>query len=87
MCSCNTVPAELLKPLTLNLFELLRIIFERCLNGDEIPKFWKILHISIIHNEGKKSKYGNYRGITLLDNFSRLQGNIIKYGFNRNFPT
>jgi hypothetical protein len=39
-------PAELLKSGTERLYELLRQIFERCLNGDEIPSDWKIGHIS-----------------------------------------
>ena len=41
--------------------ELLRQIFERCLNGDEIPNDWKIGHISVIHKKGKKDECENYR--------------------------
>jgi hypothetical protein len=44
-CAVGAVPAELLKSETEKLFELLRRIFERCLNGDEISKDWKIGHI------------------------------------------
>jgi len=45
------VPAELLKSGTERLHELLRQIFERCLNGDEIPNDWKIEHISAVYKK------------------------------------
>jgi hypothetical protein len=64
------VPAELLKSGTERLYELLRQIFERCLNGDKIPNDWKIGHISVIYKKGKKDEYENYRGITVLNIFS-----------------
>ena len=44
-CGVGGVPAELLKSETEKLYELLRGMFERCLNGDEIPNDWKIGHI------------------------------------------
>jgi hypothetical protein len=67
-------PAELLKSGTEKLYELLRQVFERCLNGDKIPNDWKIGHIS---KKGKSDKYENYRRITLLNIFTRLYGKII----------
>ena len=45
------LPAQLQKPGTVKLCELLRQIFERCLNGDEIPSVWKIGHISAIYKK------------------------------------
>jgi len=65
---------ELLKSGTERLYELLRQIFERCLNGDEFPNDWKIGHISVFHRKEKKDEYENYRGITVLNIFSRLYG-------------
>jgi hypothetical protein len=44
-CGVGGVLAELLKSGTEKLFEFLRRIFERCLNGDKIPNDWKIGHI------------------------------------------
>jgi hypothetical protein len=67
------VPAELLKSGTEKLHEL-RQIFERCLNGEEILNDRKIGHISAIHKKGKKNECENYRGITVLNIFSRLYG-------------
>jgi len=73
--------AELLKSRTERLYELLRQTFERCLNGDEIPNDWKIGHISVIHKKGKNDEYENYRGITVMNIFSRLYGKLIKHFF------
>jgi hypothetical protein len=77
-CGVGGVPAQLLKPGTEKLYELLRHIFKLCLNGDRIPSEWQIGHISPIYKKGKKDEYENYRGITVLNNFSRLCGKIIK---------
>ena len=59
-CGVGGVPAELLKSGTEKLYELLRQIFERCLNGEEIPNDWKIGYISAIYKKGKKDEYENY---------------------------
>jgi hypothetical protein len=42
-------------------------------------------YISATHKKGKKDEYGNYRGITVLNNFSRLYGKIIKYFLEQEF--
>ena len=59
-CGDGGVPAELLKSGTEKLYELLRQIFERCINGEGIPHDWKTGHISAICNKGKKGEYENY---------------------------
>ena len=53
-CGVGGVPAELLKSGTEKLYELLRRICERCLNGGEIPNDWKIGHISVIHKKERR---------------------------------
>jgi len=58
-CGVGGVPAELLKSGTEKLYELLRKIFEHCLNGDEIPSDWKMGHISAIYKKGNKGEYEN----------------------------
>ena len=68
-CAVGGAPAELLKSGTEKLYELLRRIFERCLNGDEIPNDWKTGHISAIYKKGKKDEYSNYKGAKVLNNF------------------
>jgi len=78
-CGVRGVPAELLKSGTERLYELLRQIFESCLNGDENPNDWKIGHISVIHKKGKMDEYENYRGITVFNIFSRVYGKITKH--------
>jgi hypothetical protein len=79
------VPAELLKSEIERLYELLRQIFERCLNGDEIPNDWRIGYILITYKKGKKDGYENYRGITVLNIFSRLYERIIKHFLEQEF--
>jgi len=46
---------------------------------------WKIGHISVIHKKGKKDEYENYRGITVLNIFSRVYGKIIKHFLEQEF--
>ena len=70
---------------TERLHELLRQIFEHCLNCDEIPNDWKIGRISAIYKKGKKDEYNNYRGITILNIFSRLYGKIMKHFLEQEF--
>jgi len=79
------VPAELLKSGTEKLYELLRQIFERCLNGDEITSDWRIGYISAIYKKEQKGEYENYRGIRVLNIFSRLYGKIIKHVLEQEF--
>ena len=85
-CGVGGVPAELLISGTEKLYELLRQIFEHCLNGDKIPNDWKIGHISAICKKRKNDEYENYRGITVLSIFSRLYGKFINIFWSRNFP-
>ena len=53
-CGVGGVTAELLKSGTEGLYELLRQMFERCLNGDEIPNDCKIGHISVLHKKERR---------------------------------
>jgi len=78
-CGVGGVPAELQKSGTEKLYELLRQMFESCLNGDEISNDWKIGHISAIYKKAKNDEYENYRGITVFTIFSLLYGKIIKH--------
>jgi hypothetical protein len=69
-CGVGGGPAELLNSGTEKLYDLIRQIFECCLNGDEIPNDWKIGNISAICIKGKKDECEDYRGITVLNIFS-----------------
>ena len=84
-CGVGGVPAELLKAGTEKLYELLRQIFERCINGEGVPQDWKMGYISAIYKKGKKDEYENYRGITVFNIFSRLYGKMIKYFLDQEF--
>jgi hypothetical protein len=56
ICGFWGVPAELLKSGSKKLYELLREIFERCLNGKEVANDWKIGRISAIHKKRKQGR-------------------------------
>jgi hypothetical protein len=55
-CGVGGLPAELLKSGTEKLYELIRQIFERCLNGDKISNEWRIGHISAIYKKRKEGR-------------------------------
>jgi hypothetical protein len=55
-CGVGVVPAELKKSGIEKLYELLRQIFENCLNGDEIPNDWKIGNFSPIYKKRKEGR-------------------------------
>jgi hypothetical protein len=78
------VPAELLKSGTEKLYELLRQIFERCVNGEGIPDDWKMGYISAIHKMERRMNT-NYRGITVSNIFSGLYGKLIEYFLDQEF--
>ena len=50
-----------------------------------MPNDWKIGHISVIHKKGKKDECESYRGITVLNIFSRLYGKILKQILEQEF--
>jgi hypothetical protein len=77
-CGEGGVQTELIKYGTRKLFNLLRSLFEICLNG-EVPETWKIGLISVIHKKGRNGECKNHRGITVMNIFSRVYGKIIKY--------
>lgn len=79
------IPSELVMYGTDKLHELLRNLFEKCLNGEAIPEDWKVGYISTIHKKGRKDECQNYRGITVTNVFSRLYGKIIKHFLEAEF--
>jgi len=76
---------QLIKYGTRKLFNLLRSLFEKCLNGEEVPEMWKIGLIFVIHKKGRKDEGKNYRGITVINIFSRVYGKIIKYYLEQSY--
>lgn len=67
------VSAELLKNGTEKLFTILTYVFEKCLNGHDIPE-----DIIPIHKKGSKLQYNNYRGIFVTSTISRVYGRLLR---------
>jgi len=63
----------MLKHGTDKLIKMLTWVINRCLNGEQTPRQWKVAYISSIHKEGSKKDCSNYRGNSVM---SRLQSNL-----------
>ncbi|XP_030761089.1 uncharacterized protein LOC115886156 [Sitophilus oryzae] len=72
------IPLELLKYGTDKLYKQLDSFFQKCLNGENIPKEWKTSYIITIHKKGSKDDCDNYRGISVLSSVSRFYGKLVK---------
>lgn len=69
---------RVIKEVTEELVEPLRIIFEISLQEGEMPEDWKIAYITPIHKKGDKSDPGNYRPISLTNVFSKLMESLLR---------
>jgi hypothetical protein len=67
-------PAVLIKYGTDKLFEMLREMFEKCINGGD----WKIACVTPIYKKGKRNVCSNYGDISVISTFSKIRGHIIK---------
>lgn len=72
------IPAELIKNGTDKLLRLITQLFQKCLNGEEIPEEWRVGYLISIYKKGDRQKCENYRGIAVTATFSRLYGRILK---------
>jgi hypothetical protein len=57
-------------------------LFNNIVDKSQIPQEWETGIVINIYKKGSKSKYENYRGITLLPTAYRLLTNIIKNKLN-----
>ena len=62
----DNISAEMLK-LHIGIAEWLWDIVNKCWTGENLPQDWKLAEVvSLYKSKGKRSKCGNYRGISLL---------------------
>lgn len=66
------IPAELNKNGTKKLYEHIKILFQRCFNGDPLPSDRKTSWVIPIPKKGPKDQCSNYRGISVTATMSRL---------------
>jgi len=69
---------ELIENAPSGVYEILARIFNKCLQGEEIPQEWKKAHITSIYKKGDRRKCENYRGISITSSTGRLYGRILK---------
>lgn len=72
------LPIELIKHATTKALEVICTLFNKCLQGDDIPTDWKISYINPIYKKGNRSECGNYRAISITSSVGRLYGRILK---------
>jgi len=69
---------ELVKTAPIAVHEVLARLFNKCLQGEDIPQDWKKAHITSIYKKGDRRKCENYRGISITSSIGRLYGRVIK---------
>ena len=69
---------ELVKTAPTAVHEVLARLFNKCLQGEDIPQDWKKAHITSIYKKGDRRKCENYSGISITSSIGRLYGRVIK---------
>ncbi|XP_045464755.1 uncharacterized protein LOC123673995 [Harmonia axyridis] len=77
-CGPEGIYAELDKNGTQKLFHLLATIFNRYINGEDVPDTWRVAYLSSIHKKRRKDVCSNYRGISVTSTLSRMYGRILR---------
>ena len=72
------VNVELLKNAPTRLFDLLAQLFNKYLNGEQLPEDFRRGYVTNIFKKGDRRTCSNYRGITVLSSIGRLYGKILK---------
>ena len=72
------LPIELIKHATAQAQEIIRIIFNKCLSGEEIPRDWKTSYINSIFKKGNRKECSNYRGISITSSIGKLYERVLK---------
>ena len=72
------VPIELYKNAPDVAIQYLTTLFQKCLDGEEIPVEWKIAQISSLYKKGDKKNCANYRGLSVTASTGRLYGRILR---------
>ena len=71
------IPIELIKSGRQKLLEMITILLNKIINGEKVPEEWKVAIITSIHKKGDKRECKNYRGISVINTFSRIYGKIL----------
>lgn len=73
----DQLKAEALKFADENSKDQIRMLMEKCLNGNPIPETWRESNIWPIHKKGSKTVAENYRGISISNSIYKLYASIL----------
>lgn len=71
------IPSVFMRNCCNNLLKPLHIIFNKCISFGFFPSKWKVSNIIPIHKSGPKSEVGNYRPISINNNFAKVFDHIL----------
>lgn len=69
------------------ILEILKILFNKCLEEAEIPEEWNNAMIVLLHKKGDRSNIANYRPVSLMSNLYKLFIRIIANRMNNKLDT
>jgi hypothetical protein len=72
------IPIEFIKSGDQKLLEMITMLLNKIINGEEVPEEWKVAIITLIHTRRDKRKCENYRGISISSIFSRVYGCMLE---------
>ncbi|XP_030764573.1 uncharacterized protein LOC115888850 [Sitophilus oryzae] len=68
----GNIPGELIKYGTENLYRNITKLFQMCIDGAEVPKYFKTSYITMIFKKGNREDCANYRGLAVTSTLSRI---------------
>lgn len=78
------IAPEFIKYGTEMLYRMLQQMFEKVLNGNDVPGEWKEANLTSIFKKGEINKCDNYRGISVIATLGRLYARIIRNKLEEN---
>jgi hypothetical protein len=75
--SPGDIPIELIESGSQKLLEMITILLNKIINGENVPEEWKVAIRTSIPEKGGKRKCENYRGISVTSTFSGIYGRIL----------
>jgi hypothetical protein len=71
------IPIDLITSGFQKLLEVITVMLNKIINGENVPEEWKVTIITTIHKKGNKRKCENYGGKSVKSTFRRMCGRIL----------
>ena len=72
------IPIELYKNAPEVVIEYVVALFQKCIDGEDVPTEWKTAYINSLYKKGDKRQCSNYRGLSVTASTGRLYGRILR---------